>query len=137
AMSQCPAPDACHFVGVCDPPSGTCKYADKPDGMGCTDDNACTVDSCQKGSCVSESVLDGTPCNEGDLVGQCIAGKCLVDASFTGGTTGATGATGTGGGTGASGGGGSSTNPNGGNGASGGGGSANAGGGKTAGTFSV
>ncbi len=111
AMAQCPAPDTCHFAGVCDPPSGLCTYTDKPNGVPCADDNVCTVDTCQSGTCVSVSVLDATPCTENGNDGLCIAGHCLTD-SGNGGGGGAggngTGGAGNGGNSGGDGGGGSS-----------------------------
>ena len=36
----CPAPDACHEAGVCDPNTGECSYANAPDGTACSDGRA-------------------------------------------------------------------------------------------------
>ena len=88
----CPALDACHLDGACDPTTGMCAYPDAPHGSPCEDGNVCTNESCQGGACKSVSKLDGTPC-EG---GICIAGSCLADVVGTGGAgTGGSGSGGT------------------------------------------
>ncbi|MGH7896185.1 MAG: thrombospondin type 3 repeat-containing protein, partial [Candidatus Binatia bacterium] len=38
----CGAGDACHEAGVCNPETGACTNAVKPDGTACSDGNACT-----------------------------------------------------------------------------------------------
>ncbi|MBK8255271.1 MAG: choice-of-anchor L domain-containing protein [Polyangiaceae bacterium] len=76
ASLVCPPPDTCHLVGMCDPAAGTCAYANVPNGMPCNDDNECTLDSCQEGACFGESVLDGSPCENG----ICFAGFCVKDS---------------------------------------------------------
>ncbi|MDY0061122.1 MAG: hypothetical protein RBU45_15045 [Myxococcota bacterium] len=61
----CPAPDSCHDGGQCDPVSGACTFATRPDGTPCDDGNACTTqDACQQGRCagVERSCDDGDPC---------------------------------------------------------------------------
>ncbi|MFO0592911.1 MAG: choice-of-anchor L domain-containing protein [Polyangiaceae bacterium] len=93
ASTPCPAPDACHFAGVCDPASGTCAYANRSDGSMCSDDNVCTADACFAGVCVSASVLDTTPCTEDGKDGLCIAGHCLTDSGVGGAGTGGSGGT--------------------------------------------
>jgi MYXO-CTERM domain-containing protein len=139
-MTQCPAPDACHLAGVCEPASGVCTYANKPNGMQCTDGNPCTADACIDGACQSLSVLDSTPCTDKGNDGLCIAGHCLTDSgsggSSTGGTGGGSTTTGTGGGAG----GGTGGNGTGGNGNGTGGsgaGATGAGAGKADGVFSL
>jgi cysteine-rich repeat protein len=63
---QCPPADQCHTgSGTCDPGTGTCTYATKPDGSVCTDDDPCTVDDvCQGGTCTSQprNCDDDDPC---------------------------------------------------------------------------
>lgn len=58
-------PSPCHEpIGTCDPMTGTCSYAMKPEGASCDDGNACTqTDSCQGGVCVGENpvVCDSPP----------------------------------------------------------------------------
>ena len=98
AMTECPPPDACHFVGICEPASGTCLYNDKPEGTPCNDDNVCTFDSCQAGVCESVSFLDGTACELDGVPGLCIAGNCLVDSDIGQGGSGNTGGSSAGGG---------------------------------------
>lgn len=47
----CPALDACHLPGTCDPTTG-CHNPPGPDGTPCDDGNACTgFDACQSGVC--------------------------------------------------------------------------------------
>ena len=119
AMTECPPPDACHLAGVCQPASGVCTYANKANGMACTDGNVCTSDACQQGVCVSLSLLDFTPCAESGADGLCIAGHCLTDSGSGGSATGGSGGAGNGGNGGSSGAG---------NGGSGGAGAGNGGG---------
>ncbi|HYD42634.1 MAG TPA: hypothetical protein VEB43_17530 [Anaeromyxobacter sp.] len=89
----CPAPDACHEIGLCDRATGRCTYAPKADGTGCDDGNACTrddactagvcrggtpvtctaLDACHRagtcnpgtGLCSNPPEADGTPCDDG------------------------------------------------------------------------
>ncbi len=50
-------PDQCHDAGACDPQTGTCNGAPKPDGTPCDDANACTdTDVCHAGSCAGTEV---------------------------------------------------------------------------------
>lgn len=61
----CPAPDACHDAGACDPATGACVYARRPDGTRCDDGNACTrTDTCVQGVCTGGSPL---ACGDADL----------------------------------------------------------------------
>jgi streptogramin lyase len=68
----CTASDACHEPGVCDPATGTCSGAQRPDGTACSDGSACTqTDACQAGVCVGGN---GVVCTASD---QCHdAGIC-------------------------------------------------------------
>jgi cysteine-rich repeat protein len=46
-----PAPDQCHAT-TCNPASGSCETAPRPDGTACNDGNLCTAgDTCQAGAC--------------------------------------------------------------------------------------
>lgn len=103
----CAPPDACHQQGVCNPATGACGYAPKPDGNPCSDGNACTnTDTCQNGRCTPGTdvvcqpqpchapgvcnpatgacedtpLADGTACDDGDLCTPndvCKAGRCV------------------------------------------------------------
>jgi N-acetylneuraminic acid mutarotase len=54
----CPAPDACHTSNVCNPATGVCGGAAKPNGTVCNDGDLCTqVDSCQNGVCTGSNPL--------------------------------------------------------------------------------
>ena len=69
----CPVADACHDAGVCNPTTGACSVANKPDGTACNDGNACTQnDACLAGTCAagapvtcaaSDSCHDPGTCN--------------------------------------------------------------------------
>ena len=66
------AGDACHDAPTCDPATGQCVAANKPDGTSCSDGNACTDgDVCQAGECAA-----GAPvvCAAGDACHD--AGAC-------------------------------------------------------------
>jgi len=64
----CGAADQCHSAGVCDPATGACAYAPKPDGSECDDSNACTmIDTCQGGVCSGTNpvmCLPPAPCHD-------------------------------------------------------------------------
>jgi len=67
----CEAIDQCHLAGQCDPQSGACSNPAAPDGNGCDDGDACTLEeTCQSGACVSSSILD---CDDQD---PCTADEC-------------------------------------------------------------
>lgn len=85
--------------GVCDACSiaaggttdGTCEPITT-----CSDDNECTIDACHPfNGCISNSVLDGTPCTGG----VCVAGTCIPDPELegTGGEGGGSTSSGSGG----------------------------------------
>ena len=105
----CTALDQCHDVGACDPGTGACSNPAKANGTACNADNdACTPDSCQAGSCLAGtrktcSALDachvagicdpgtgacsdpakpdGSPCGSGgacDTSQSCQAGACTA-----------------------------------------------------------
>src|SRR5262245_30204434 len=74
---SCAPADPCHEAGTCDPQSGRCIRAPKPDGSSCDDGNACTAtDSCTGGVCSGRAVScdDGDPCTEDrcDPAGGCV-----------------------------------------------------------------
>ena len=109
AAKACVAEGACQ-VAACDPSTGDCKKASKPDGSACTDDNLCTQnDACSGGACKPEKTVacppgkacielpcdpasglclaklaaDGAPCDDGDA---CTAGESCKggNCSFVG-----------------------------------------------------
>jgi hypothetical protein len=93
---------------VCDPLSGACLRAPRPDGQFCdSDESACTQERCEEGACViaqtvrcdllcndglcdpetgrctGEPLADGTPCDDQDACTQnntCRGGVCFVEA---------------------------------------------------------
>lgn len=68
----CPPPDPCHESGVCNPQTGTCSSAAKPNGSPCDDGNACTkADICQAGSCNGGNPVSCTPLDECHEAGIC------------------------------------------------------------------
>lgn|GEM_PF-2276873 len=98
---QCPAPGPCEKDAVCDGQTGSCVYAPRPDGITCSDEDACTVaDVCSEGECVGTPVTctppnacmrsagcapstgfcdyvpetDGSPCPSG----TCKSGSCVT-----------------------------------------------------------
>ena len=103
---KCAAADGCHTPGTCDPATGTCTSPAVPDGVPCSDGDACTkldtcvagactggtsvvctaTDSCHdagvcdpgSGKCSSPVGADGTPCDDGDV--------CTDDDVCAGGT---------------------------------------------------
>lgn len=81
----CPAEDACHEPGTCDPATGACSAPPAPSGTPCDDGNDCTqVDTCQSGACVGADWLaDGSPCEDGDgctASDTCENGVCVAGA---------------------------------------------------------
>ncbi|MFO0745516.1 MAG: HYR domain-containing protein [Myxococcota bacterium] len=78
---QCAPPDECHQAGQCDPATGGCAYANKPDHTGCNDSNPCTtVDECLAGVCTggTPKPCPGSECRQPGLcsiqTGECIPG---------------------------------------------------------------
>ena len=47
----CPPCDTCHQAGVCNPNTGTCSYQSVVDGTPCETGNLCTTDTCRGGVC--------------------------------------------------------------------------------------
>src|SRR5688500_8105344 len=48
----CAPAGPCRTAGVCEPATGACLYASRPDGLVCDDGNACTAgDTCGQGEC--------------------------------------------------------------------------------------
>ena len=102
----CAAPTDCQNPGACDPGTGTCVYAARPDGQDCNDGDACTLkDACKDGvcaggekqtcpavdqchstgtcdpktGCTNAELADGTACDDGNLCTQvdvCTSGAC-------------------------------------------------------------
>ncbi len=102
----CTAQSQCHDAGTCDPQTGVCSNAAKPDGTSCSDGNACngaetclaaacaagtppdcddantcTVDSCdQVTGCTHANAADGVACSDRNPCTQtdtCEAGVCI------------------------------------------------------------
>lgn len=65
----------CRGAGSCDPSTGTCNYPYANDGSPCTDNNTCTNDVCQGGTCLSTQILCNSPpvCKRSTT---CSAGTC-------------------------------------------------------------
>ncbi len=106
----CEAPEPCHEPGICEPATGACSYAQKPDETPCDDGDACTaIDTCEAGACLGTSpkpcypvgdcqvgaacdpatgactpVLadDGAPCDDGDAC--TLTDTCLQGACASG-----------------------------------------------------
>lgn len=75
----CPAPDACHDVGACDPLSGACGNPVAMNGTPCDDGIGCTLgDSCQAGVCTpASSICSCTRDSDCAPKDQChVAGRC-------------------------------------------------------------
>jgi hypothetical protein len=75
----CTALDACHDPGVCDTETGLCTNPAKPDGVGCSDGNACTqTDTCQAGVCTGANPVECAPPDQCHEFGTCNAatGEC-------------------------------------------------------------
>jgi MYXO-CTERM domain-containing protein len=71
-LVACPAIDACHVAGSCDPQTGLCSSPPGNNGSLCDDGNACTTaDICQNGACVGDTT---TPCEASDQCHE--AGTC-------------------------------------------------------------
>lgn len=102
----CPAADACHMAGTCDPFTGKCSNPEAPTRTSCDDGDACTrTSTCKSGACVGQdpvdcaaldpchpgtcdpatgcsnnpAATDGTPCDDGSLCTRtdtCQGGTC-------------------------------------------------------------
>ncbi|WP_050431981.1 thrombospondin type 3 repeat-containing protein [Chondromyces crocatus] len=72
APKTCPAIDACHDVGTCNPSNGMCSTPNRPNGTPCTDSNACTqTDTCQNGVCTGSNPVVCPPPAVCHLQGTC------------------------------------------------------------------
>jgi hypothetical protein len=81
----CAPADQCHEAGVCNSGSGTCSYANKPNGTTCDDGNSSTSgDSCQGGVCTGSSCTStNDPKTKGwykSLCHHAHSGDALTDA---------------------------------------------------------
>lgn len=83
---RCDEMDDCKLSLGCDPSTGVCRYAQKPDGEGCIDSDLCSTHSvCTNGVCGATLMLDcaaDCSCAEGGIcsrdTGDCIAQRsCL------------------------------------------------------------
>jgi cysteine-rich repeat protein len=75
----CTPLDQCHDAGTCNALTGTCSDPAKPDGTGCTDNNACTQsDTCQGGACSGTNPVVCTPLDQCHDAGTCdsLSGTC-------------------------------------------------------------
>jgi hypothetical protein len=72
--------DACHEDATCNPSTGQCENAPKPDGTPCSDANKCTqTDTCQAGACTGgDPVICEAP--NGCFTAMCRprSGRCKV-----------------------------------------------------------
>ncbi|HXJ22657.1 MAG TPA: hypothetical protein VMT03_20740 [Polyangia bacterium] len=109
--SSCPAPDACHTAGMCDPKTGACGQTAVADGTPCSDGNACNgLETCQAGVCTPGTpptcsmadnpctastcdpvdgcktvmVADGTSCPLPNATGACSSGICASPTCTSG-----------------------------------------------------
>ncbi|WP_050431980.1 thrombospondin type 3 repeat-containing protein [Chondromyces crocatus] len=72
ALKTCPAIDACHDVGTCNPANGMCSTPNRPNGTACNDSNACTqTDICQNGVCTGANPVVCPPPATCHLQGTC------------------------------------------------------------------
>jgi len=74
-VKPCPAPDACHAEGTCEPATGLCRHPPRPDDTLCDDGDPCTLaDRCRAGACSGEPLdcEDGFRCTED----RCREGAC-------------------------------------------------------------
>jgi RHS repeat-associated protein len=85
----CSASDQCHVAGVCDPMTGICANAVKPDGATCDDRDTCTqTDTCQAGTCVgSNPSTDPANCPSAPRVPLTAEGSILPTQTTAEGTT--------------------------------------------------
>jgi MYXO-CTERM domain-containing protein len=87
AAVVCPAPDACHTAGACDPTTGVCSNPAKPDGTTCSDGNACTSgDSCKAGICTAGATVTCPAPDQCHTAGACdpTTGVCSNPAKADG-----------------------------------------------------
>ncbi|MFN7135048.1 MAG: MYXO-CTERM sorting domain-containing protein, partial [Myxococcales bacterium] len=118
---SCPSANDCNEAGTCDPATGRCTQARRPDGTPCDDGNGCTrSDSCRggvceggapvscpdpgaceeqavcapaTGGCAARPRADGTPCSNGACQGgRCVAADEAPPVGSTGCGCGAAGA---------------------------------------------
>lgn len=76
----CPAIDACHLDGACDPATGSCSAPLQDDGEPCDDEDPCTkVDACAGGACVGSACecRADVECEGVVVPGPCEVAVCL------------------------------------------------------------
>lgn len=91
----CAPPDACHEAGVCEPGTGKCTYAAKPEGVACDDGDACTLqDRCTGGACRpgfafgdcrcgDTWITPGESCDDGNgIAGDGCSAECAEEAGW-------------------------------------------------------
>ena len=75
----CPAADACHVAGTCDPATGTCATPAVADDTPCNDADACTrADRCRAGTCTGTDPVVCTALDQCHQTGSCDpqTGRC-------------------------------------------------------------
>eukprot|EP01125_Pyxidicula_operculata_P005037 TRINITY_DN1852_c0_g1_i4.p1 TRINITY_DN1852_c0_g1~~TRINITY_DN1852_c0_g1_i4.p1 ORF type:complete len:1098 (-),score=363.28 TRINITY_DN1852_c0_g1_i4:829-4122(-) len=71
----CAAPTQCQEAGVCDPLTGVCSYANKPNGTSCNDGLPCTqTDVCLAGVCVGTNPVVCPAADQCHVAGVCVNG---------------------------------------------------------------
>lgn len=77
----CGPPNQCQLPGTCNPNTGMCDYAAKPNGTACDDGTACTqMDTCQAGVCVGANPVICPTATDCNTVSACnpMTGTCSV-----------------------------------------------------------
>jgi hypothetical protein len=71
----CAVSDQCREAATCDPGTGTCSGAPRPDGTSCNDGDACTSgDSCSDGACIAGASKVCSASDDCHLAGTCDPG---------------------------------------------------------------
>lgn len=80
----CPPPGQCQVSSTCNEFTGECDVVNQPDGIGCDDGDACTLnDECFAGACVGTPLPCPPPpqCYDDNV---CVVGVCQLVASAAG-----------------------------------------------------
>jgi hypothetical protein len=83
----CTPPTDCHEVGTCDPATGECSVAVKPEGAPCEDGDLCTrTGACAAGTCVGDDPVVCTALDQCHVAGACdpATGECSNPAKPNG-----------------------------------------------------
>jgi hypothetical protein len=77
--ADCDDADEC-TIDTCNPGTGLCTQAPRPNGTPCNDGNSCSSgDQCQSGVCTGTTLPDGTGCDDGlfcTSTDTCTGGSC-------------------------------------------------------------